>query len=206
MADAECIDLLEKERISKELKNRLHEWREVIVILNALMAWEKIWFPAITVACVSMLYLYVWLVNCSMLNMIWATGLLVTLLDCFMCGPFQKLLPPNIWDQNKEQAYTVVCESVTDYYVTFRLYVERFFKLRQTNTRLFHSVLAVSFFSLLYVGMTFNNLFVSYITVLVILLFPGFKIRSEYIENTLQTSMQMVMSRLWPNNDNMACS
>ncbi|XP_050531541.1 ADP-ribosylation factor-like protein 6-interacting protein 1 [Daktulosphaira vitifoliae] len=206
MADAECIDLLEKERISKELKNRLFEWREIVVILYSLMAWEKIWFPMVTVAYISIFYMYIWLMNCSTLNLIWTTGLVLTLMDFFVSGPLQRLLPPSSWDQDKERVYSLVCGSVTDYYVTFRLYAERFFKLRQTNTRLFHSVLAVTFFSLLYVGITFNNLLVSYVTVLAILLFPGFKMRSEYIEDLLQKYLHSVLSRFWPNNDIMTSS
>ncbi|XP_025409132.1 ADP-ribosylation factor-like protein 6-interacting protein 1 [Sipha flava] len=197
MADAECTGFPDKEKISKRLKVYLNEWREIIVMLNAIMEWKKNWFPAITVTCVTSLFFYVWLVNCSTLNIFWTICLCTTLLDYIVCGPFQKMLPPNSWDQEKEDTYTIIVESIAEYCVTLRLYMERFFKLRQTNTRLFHAVLSVSFFSLLYIGITFNNLIMSYITVLVILLFPGFKIRSEYIEDSIQHYINLMVSYLW---------
>ncbi|CAI6354963.1 unnamed protein product [Macrosiphum euphorbiae] len=194
MAGDGSIDFQEKERISKELRVSMNEWREIIVLLNAIMSWQKNWFPAITVICVTSIYLYVWLVNCSILNMIWMTGLCAAVLDCIVCGPFQRILPPSSWDQDKERTYADISEWVADCWVTTKLYTSRFFNLRQTHTKLFHSVLSVSFFSLLYIGTTFNNMFISYITILAILLFPGFKTKSEYIEGSLQRYAHHMLS------------
>lgn len=63
-------------------------------------------------------------------------GLSITLLDCIVCGPFQRILSPNSWDQDKEYVFTIISESITNYYDTFMLYTERFLKLRQTNRNL----------------------------------------------------------------------
>jgi len=51
------LSVLLQERISKELRVRMNEWKEIIVLLNAIMSWQKNWFPAITVTCVTSLYL-----------------------------------------------------------------------------------------------------------------------------------------------------
>lgn len=79
---------------------------------------------------------YVWLVNCSILNMIWMTGLCAALLDCIVCGPFQRILPPSSWNQDKERTFTDISEWVADFWVTTKLYMSRFFNLRQTHTKL----------------------------------------------------------------------
>lgn len=79
---------------------------------------------------------YVWLVNCSILNMIWMTGLCAAVLDCIVCGPFQRILPPSSWDQDKERTYADISEWVADCWVTTKLYTSRFFNLRQTHTKL----------------------------------------------------------------------
>jgi len=79
---------------------------------------------------------FMWLINYSIFNVIWTVGIFVTLLDYFVCGPFQNMLLPNSWDQDKEQTYTVFIKSVTDFYVTLKLYIKRFFKLRRTNSNL----------------------------------------------------------------------
>lgn len=77
-----------------------------------------------------------WLVNCSILNMIWTAGLCTALLDCIVCGPFQRILPPNSWDQDKERTFTEISEWLADCWVTTKLYMGRFFNLRQTHTKL----------------------------------------------------------------------
>lgn len=51
------IYFMSQEKISKGLKAHLNEWKEIIVLLNAIIAWEKNWYPAITIACITSLYL-----------------------------------------------------------------------------------------------------------------------------------------------------
>lgn len=142
---------------------------------------------------------YIWLVNCSILNIIWTVCLCVNVLDYFVCSILKEILPPNNWDQNKEYIFTNISDSVAHFYVTFKMYTIRFFNLRQSNKKLvcifyifnyflqlalifynnnykytmlllyfcffkFHSVLGSLLCILLYIGKTYNNLLISYIT------------------------------------------
>lgn len=60
-------------------------------------------------------------------------GLCVTLIDCIVCGPVQKILPSNSWDQENEHVFTAITDSITKFWDLFTLYIERFIQLRLTN-------------------------------------------------------------------------
>lgn len=79
---------------------------------------------------------YIWLVTCSILNIIWTVCLGATIADYVLCGPFRNILPPDSWNENKEALYKVIIEHMADCYIAFKFYIKGFFKLRQTNTNL----------------------------------------------------------------------
>lgn len=60
-------------------------------------------------------------------------GLCATLLDCLVCGPVQKILPLNSWDQEKEYIFTTITDSITNFWDIFILYIGRLIQLRLTN-------------------------------------------------------------------------
>lgn len=86
---------------------------------------------------------YIWLTNCSMINVIWTISLFAVLMDYFVCGPLKNILPPDSWDQKKEYTYSTISKLVSKYYLTCKLYVERFFKLRETNTILVKIIIII---------------------------------------------------------------
>lgn len=91
---------------------------------------------------------YIWLADCLMINVIWTISLCAVLMDCIVCGPLQNFWPPDSWNQNKECAYLTVCEIVGEYYSTSKLYVERFFKLRETNTKLVKILIVILYYNM----------------------------------------------------------
>lgn len=112
---------------------------------------------------------YAWMMNCSILQFICTSGVVVTLLDCFLCSPFQIMLFPNSWDQNKEHTYTAFVKSMIDFHVALKMYIKEFFKLRKTNSNLVIIIYLFEFQKPIVVDTAFNILLLMYCVILLTL-------------------------------------
>lgn len=70
-----------QKRAFNKLKHDLEPWRNIIVLMDAVLVWEKNFYPAIIFAGVSVLYLALWAMDLSIITLLALTGLMGVLFD-----------------------------------------------------------------------------------------------------------------------------
>lgn len=64
-----------------QIRSCLEKWREPAVLVDAVLGWEKDFYPAITVGVLSLQFLTVWYWDMTLLTILALTGLCLTLAD-----------------------------------------------------------------------------------------------------------------------------
>ncbi|CAG2064099.1 unnamed protein product, partial [Timema podura] len=132
----------------KELKRELEGWREVILPLNSVLLWENNFYPGLLAGVTTAFFLLFWLLDPSLLTTVSVIGLVAALVDYLVPTLTASLCHPEMVEWSKSLAQTVL-----QYYLS----------------------VIVSLVFLAWLGNTVNNLLLTYLFVLVLLLLPGLK-------------------------------
>jgi hypothetical protein len=63
------------------IKSCLEGWRDPVIHLDALLGWEKDFYPAITAGILTFKFLFIWYWDPTLLTLIAVTGLAITFAD-----------------------------------------------------------------------------------------------------------------------------
>lgn len=105
------ISLSQKKMINK-MKHDLEQWREIILHVDAVLKWEKKFFPAIIFGVNSLLFLIVWYLDFSMLTMAALTVLFVAQMDYVFPFVSKILFKPNNWTGVQEKKFEDICSEL----------------------------------------------------------------------------------------------
>lgn len=151
----------------------LTRWREVVIILDSILSWEKDWYPAVTAGFLTIFYLTLYGVSPSMLTLISTIGFLFTLLDYLGPKLIDQMFSPHLWTGEKEKRLENVCRSGVNLSLLISSCFTSFSSLR-TNSPLTHfMVTTCSLLLLAYLGSLMSGLFLSYMVLMVVLMLPG---------------------------------
>ena len=66
---------------TSSLKTCLSGWRELVILADSVLGWDKDWYPAIPVGLLTFNFLFVWYWDPTLLTLLAVTGLFLTLAD-----------------------------------------------------------------------------------------------------------------------------
>eukprot|EP00092_Neocalanus_flemingeri_P107513 GFUD01137989.1.p1 GENE.GFUD01137989.1~~GFUD01137989.1.p1 ORF type:complete len:171 (-),score=61.61 GFUD01137989.1:208-720(-) len=155
------------------LKNCVESWREVVLIMDSVLAWEKDWYPAVTAGSLTMFYMFLYWLSPSMLTLLSTLGLFFTLLDYLGPKLMDKIFSPNLWSGEKEKKLENVCKSLVSLSLLMSSCYISFTAMKTTSPLTHFSVTTISLLLLAYLGSLVSGQFLSYIILLVVLMLPG---------------------------------
>lgn len=175
------------------LRHSLSGWKEILLATKAILLWEKQWHPTAIIGCTSILFMFVWLADPSILTMLSMIGLTVTLADYLvpLIGP--SIFKKDSWTNTEEVAYEDLCRSMVVYKTKMMVSFYYYVLMRTTRPKMVRirwvkplwykriSLIIFQYYSctitilvlLTWLGMSVNNLFLMYIVVTTLLLYPG---------------------------------
>jgi len=162
---------LSPERV--RVKSCLESWREVVIIMDSVLAWEKDWYPAVTAGSLTMFYLILFWLSPSMLTLLSTMGLLITMLDYLGPKLMDKLYSSAEWTGEKEKKLDNVCKSVVSTSLLVSTCYTSFSSMRTTSPMTHFSITTCSLLVLAYLGSLVSGVFLSYITLMVVMMLPG---------------------------------
>lgn len=155
------------------VKSCLESWREVVIIMDSVLAWEKDWYPAVTAGSLTMFYLILFWLSPSMLTLLSTMGLLITMVDYLGPKLMDKLFSPAQWTGEKERKLDSVCKSVVSTYLLVSTCFTSFSSMKTTSPMTHFSLTTCSLLVLAYLGSLVSGVFLSYLSLLVVLMLPG---------------------------------
>jgi len=155
------------------IKRKIEPWKEVVIVTDSVLSWEKEWYPAVTSGSLSLLFLLVWYQDPSMLTLLSILGLVVTLLDYVVPKLQAKLFPESCWSAEQEKKLDRICKDLMFVETGIRRVYYSVFEYKQSSPKLYLTIVVVSLFLMAHLGAIFSGFFLAYITLLTICMTPG---------------------------------
>ncbi|CAH1966474.1 unnamed protein product [Acanthoscelides obtectus] len=157
----------------RRLRLSMETYREILVLTNGVLLWEKQWHPTAIIGGVTALFMLIWLSEPNILTIISLIGLIITVTDYILPAVVTAIFRTESWTNEKQRKYEEICTNIILYKTKFELLATSYYRMRITNPKLYFSITIFALSLLTWLGGTISNLFLVYLLVLTILLLPG---------------------------------
>lgn len=166
------------QQLKSQIASRFQANRPLVLKLHSILTWEEDIYPILVLAAVSFSFLFIHLLNSSMLTTLSYIGIAIALLDLSM-PTIAKNLQSSSSSGNKSgndkdnQRFDKLCLDLAKAYACLRTTCDYCCSLKTSKPKLYYPAVLVSLFVSAYVGNRLNNLFLTYLVTLLIALYPG---------------------------------
>lgn len=101
--------------------------------LKSVFLWEQQWHPCAIVAAITLIYLFIWLLDLNFLATFAVVGLFLNFVDFIVPIICNSIYSPNSWTGQKEKMFEDICRSIVCYYNKVLQNIHSFFSLRDTS-------------------------------------------------------------------------
>lgn len=101
----------QKKMINK-IKYDLEGWREIILLINSVLKWERQYYPGVIFGITTFLFLLIWYLDFSILTLLSIIALIYTLTDYMMPMLAKIVFKPNAWTGVQEKQYEEICTEI----------------------------------------------------------------------------------------------
>jgi len=167
------MSAIDEKKVYHKLKHDLENWRELILVVDSVFKWEKMYFAGVIWGSLSLFYLLLWYMDFSFLTFISMAGLVAVVVDYVypIVGKF--IFKPENWSGEHENKYESICKSMVSIWFKLKEGQEAFFSAKEQRSAVFLVIVVVSLVFCAWLGSTINNLFLCYFVNLLVFLFPG---------------------------------
>jgi len=156
-----------------DLKHRLAGWKELIVLVDSVLAWEKEFYAALVSCSLTFLFIMVWYMDPSTLTLLSLVGEIAVILDYAVPRLQAKIFPDSAWSMENEKRLDQICQELM--FVKNGVY--RIYSLlmgyKHSHPLMFMSTTVVALFLVAQIGSMFSGFFLTYLAVLVVVMIPG---------------------------------
>eukprot|EP00088_Acartia_fossae_P017284 TRINITY_DN19790_c0_g1_i1.p1 TRINITY_DN19790_c0_g1~~TRINITY_DN19790_c0_g1_i1.p1 ORF type:complete len:193 (+),score=44.64 TRINITY_DN19790_c0_g1_i1:50-628(+) len=156
------------------VKRNVEGWREMVILADTVLSWEKDWYAAVTSGTLSVLFLFVWNQDPTMVTLLALLGLVVTILDFAIPRLQDKFFPgPDSWTAEKEKRLELICQEVVFVQTGISRLMERLSGFKESSPVMYMTGVTISLYIIAYIGTVFSGIFLSYLILLIALMMPG---------------------------------
>lgn len=164
-------------QLKSQLANKFQANRPLVLKLHSVLTWEQDIHPVMIVAFVSFSFLLVHLMNSSVLTTLSYLGIAGALVDLAMptiakslCGSSGAQAKLNDKDN---QRFDKICLDLAKVYAFVRNSMSTCCSLKTSKPKLYYPGLLGTLLVFAYIGNKINNLFLTYLVTLLVVLYPG---------------------------------
>lgn len=166
--------------LKSKLANKFQANRALVLKLHSILTWEQDIYPIFLVALVSLAFLVIHLMNSSVLSSLSYIGILCALLDLGLPTLTKNLTssssvgsPTKATNDKDNQRLDKICLDLAKTYAFVRSLCDQCTALKTKSPKLYYPALLGALFVSAYLGNKFNNLFLTYLATLLVVLYPG---------------------------------
>ncbi|XP_072943700.1 ADP-ribosylation factor-like protein 6-interacting protein 1 [Epargyreus clarus] len=180
---------INQEQQVKRLKRLLEGWRMALLPLKSVLLWEQQWHPCAIVFTVSLLYLFIWIMDLNTLATIALVGLILNFIDFIVPIICNSIYSPSSWTGQKEKMFEEICKGIVASYNTTLHQIQTFYSMRENSPCMYYIISISMLCTMAWMASTINNVFLLYIFSTVVLLWPGIQHRGIF--NTLLSMVNL---------------
>ncbi|KAM7364691.1 ADP-ribosylation factor-like 6 interacting protein 1 [Cochliomyia hominivorax] len=164
---------VDQKRAFNKLKHDLEPWRNIIVLADAVLVWEKNFYPAIIFAGVSIFFLALWAMDLSIITLLALAGLLGVLFDFLYPTISRIVFNADQWSGKQEAQFEHIVNQLCNIKLSIMGWYEYLFANKEKKSTMFVIIMSVTLLALAWIGAIFNNLLLMYLLTLGVTLYPG---------------------------------
>uniref|UniRef100_T1H4D3 Reticulon domain-containing protein n=1 Tax=Megaselia scalaris TaxID=36166 RepID=T1H4D3_MEGSC len=75
------MSAIDEKKVFHKLKHDLENWRELILVADSILKWEKMYFAGVIWGTITLFYIFLWYIDLSFLTFISLAGLVAVIVD-----------------------------------------------------------------------------------------------------------------------------
>ncbi|KAM9125508.1 ADP-ribosylation factor-like protein 6-interacting protein 1 [Pangshura tecta] len=166
------------------LEEHLQGWGEVILVADKILRWERAWFPLVLMGGVSFAFLMIYYLDPSVLSGVSCFVMFLCLADYLVPALAPRIFGSNKWTTEQQQRFHEICSNLVKTRRRITGWWKRLFTLKEEKPKMYFMTMLCSLAGIAWVGQQVHNLFLTYLIVSFLLLFPGLNqhgIISKYV-------------------------
>lgn len=163
------------QQLKSQLATRFQANRLLVLKLHSILTWEQDIYPIFVLAFVSFAFLFIHLLNSSVLTTLSYVGIAVALLDLAMPTIAKNLSGGNqakLSDKD-QQRFDKICLDLAKLYALMMSACDSCCSMKSKKPKLYYPAVLGSLLVSAYIGNKLNNLFLTYLVTLLIAFYPG---------------------------------
>lgn len=164
---------VDQKRAFNKLKHDLEAWRELIVLTNSFLKWEKKFYPGVIFGVISLVFLILWYLDLSTLTLVSLIALCGAVFDYGYGILAHFLFHAENWTGSKENQFEEACNEICATKIKLCSWYTFLFTAKEKKSTMFLIVVSTVLLSLAWIGSVIDNLFLTYITVMFLAMYPG---------------------------------
>lgn len=157
------------------LKTRLTPWRELVLLSQRLLTWEKPFFPGVIAGATTLVYLILYCLDLSNLTLFPLLAALALIADAAVPMIAPKVFDPSKWTNQQERDFEDICDVLAKGKRHLTNTCTSVCEARDKSPKLF-TVCALGVLLILsWLGSILNGFFAAWLVTLLALLAPGLK-------------------------------
>jgi len=164
-----------RDSVQNKVRDCLRDWREFVVILYSVLIWELSYYPLILGGIVSTLFLIIWYLETSVLTTLSVIGIVSAIVDYSVPILNNNFFDPSKWNSTKESKLEKICTELSKSWETIVISYNEWQRVKVSNPKIYYATLLSALLAMSWIGNLINNLFLTYLFVLSIVMFPGLK-------------------------------
>ncbi|XP_055390105.1 ADP-ribosylation factor-like protein 6-interacting protein 1 [Condylostylus longicornis] len=186
---------VDQKRAFNKLKHDLENWRELILLCNSVLKWEKPFYPGIIFGGISVTFLILWWLDLSVLTLICSLALKTVLFDYFYPMISKFIFKPESWTGAQESKFEDVCNELCVIKDKINSLSEILFNAKQEKSTLFVIAVSAALLFGAYIGSVIDNLLLAYIAILGLGFYPGLQ-QQGYVGKAMAQISALVAAKL----------
>ncbi|XP_067673692.1 ADP-ribosylation factor-like protein 6-interacting protein 1 [Haliotis asinina] len=182
----------------EELKKDLEGWREVLLPMTRLLNWDKPYHPAVILGVSTFIFALIWYFEPSVLTTFSLFGLIISLIDFLVPIVGPTLFASGSWTVVQQQQYEQICLRLMharDHFINFK---NAMGTLKVEKPKVYFILVMGILVVFAWVGSLFDNLFLTYFLLNIILLVPGLRrhgIIQKYFRGVWLVIKRLIMGK-----------
>jgi hypothetical protein len=176
------------------LKRDLEGYREVLLPLNKVLEWDESHYPAILVGSITFIFAIIWYLEPSVLTCFSLVGLLLCLIDFVVPTVSSYFFSTSEWTVIQERQFETICRRLLNARTHFSNALQSLMVLKNDKPKAYLVIMMGVFAVLAWIGSLIDNLLLTYLLVVFVVLVPG--LRKHGILQKVTNNVAIVIKRL----------
>jgi len=173
MSDVQEVEQTPENPEMISLKTDMESYRQLLIPINKVLEWEESHYPAILVGLITLLFALIWTMEPSVLTCFSLIGLVICLIDFVVPAVTTYFFATAEWSEVQEEQYEAICQRVLNFKAHIANAKNTLMDLKADKPKAYLLVMMGIFACTAWLGSLMDNLLLTYLMVLFIILLPG---------------------------------